>query len=313
METIVIWNTGSGSAVAAAAAEEALRRRAATHVREVRSREEAAEAAREAARAGAELVVAAGGDGTINAVVNGLLTGPGQLPVSRPDSRSVPVLGVLPIGTANDFARTIAMPLDPFDAIRSFDAPDIQTLDVVRTTSEGQTHYFINMATAGNSERIIENLTPQQKEWWGPLCYIRGAIDVALDLLSYEVTLRLDEEPPQSHTVWNLILANGRTSAAGLHVAPRADPADGLIDVIVVTDGTLPDLVQIGARLWLDKFMGSDLVHLRRARIIEVASTPPLRFTADGDVIEWVPARFDIQPAALRVLVGPGFRATAGQ
>lgn len=300
-DTTIIWNGGAGSAPSAVAAQEELRRRGDVKIVEVLTRSESVDAARQAAKTGAQLVVAAGGDGTVNAVVNGLMA-----------LQLRPALGVLPIGTANDFARTLGMPLEPLAAVRllASDA-DARSLDVIETRSEGEFHHFINMATAGNSERVIEHMTKEQKDWWGPLCYVRGAMEVALDLESYNVTLQLDDESPRTYTAWNVVLANGRTSAAGLPVAPRANPQDGLLDVIVVKDGTMPDLLEMGARLWIDRLLESGLVDFHRARFVGVTSTPPLHFSADGDLVEWVPAEFHVLSGALMVVVGAGYHAAA--
>lgn len=308
MDTTIIWNERAGSAESARAARDELRGETGLEIVEVGTRRETIHAARQAAQAGTRLVVAAGGDGTVNAVVNGLMACPQR-----------PVMGVLPIGTANDFARTLAMPLEAIEAARLLrqEEKSVRPLDVIESksgngsesTSGKESHYFINMATAGNSERVIEHMTEEQKDWWGPLCYVRGAIDVALDLESYAVELQLDDQPPRTFTAWNLILANGRTSAAGLPIASRANPEDGLLDVILVTDGTLPELVEIGARLWMDRLLESDLVEWHRARAVRVSSDPPLYFSADGDLIEWVPAEFHVLAGALRVVVGPQYMA----
>jgi diacylglycerol kinase (ATP) len=296
VKTTVIWNTGAGSAEAAAAAKDELRQAAGISLVEVATRGETIQAARQASDGGAELVVAAGGDGTVNAVVNGLMA-----------AASRPALGVLPTGTANDFARSLAMPLEVLEAVRCLRDAAYRRIDTVETVSEGASHYFINMATAGNSERVIEQVTPEQKDFWGPLVYVREAVDVALDLESYQVAVQLDDGPTRTYSAWNVILANGRTSAGGLEIAPRANLEDGLLDVIVVTDGRFPDLFEIGAKLWMHRFLESEHVDFHRARKVRVTSNPPLHFTADGDLIEWVPAEFKVHAGALEVVVGPEY------
>ena len=92
------------------------------------------------------------------------------------------------------------------------------------------------------------------------------------------------------------MLGNGRTSAGGLSVAPRANPEDGLIDVVMVLDGTLLDLATLAGRLLVGDYVDSDLVLLRRARRVDVKAEPPFLFSADGDIVAQGSASFEVQP-----------------
>lgn len=295
-EVIVIWNGRAGSAERADEFRAQLQRFPNYTVCETESAEAARQLAQEAVRRGAAQIVAAGGDGTVNAVINGMS--------DRWDSST---LAILPVGTGNDLCRTLAIPLDPQDAVPLLAAGEVRRIDLVEVETNGHRTFYANAATGGNSDRVKDCLTDELKRRWGPLCYLRGGIGLLADLTGYETTISFDDEPPQHFTAWNLVLANGRTSAGGLELAPRANPEDGLLDVVVVLDGTAVDIAVLAAQFALADYLESDQVVFRQARRVSVQSEPPIRFSADGELIETQPVTFTIRPQALRVVVGPDY------
>jgi diacylglycerol kinase (ATP) len=293
---LVIWNDGAGRAEACADLRGELASRPGVAVRETATRDEALDVAAEAARTHGGLVVAAGGDGTINAVVSGLM--------QRPDNVQ---LGVIPLGTGNDLCRTLAVPLDPYEAAALLDRPRLRRLDIVHSRTEHSENHFINMATGGNSALVMDHLTDDMKQRWGPFVYLRGAVEVLSSLVTYNTRLRFDDGAEEVVPALNVIIGNGRTSGGGLYAAPHANPEDGLLDVIVVLDGSPIDLAVLAAKFVISDYVQSDLVIFRRARQVSIASTPPLRFAADGDSITELPVMFEALPSMLPVVVGPEY------
>ncbi len=249
---------------------------------------------------GTKLIVAAGGDGTINSVINGLANAAGDV-----------VLGVLPLGTANDWCASLGIPSDINQAWETLERRVVERVDVVEIETEMRSTRFANIATGGNSHRVTEAITPEMKERWGALCYVRGAVDILNDLKDFEVTISFDGGMPQTYSVWNLLVANGRTSAGRVEVAPRALLNDGLLDVVIIQAGTMVDLANLSARYLFADYIESDQVVYRQAKQITLKSQPPLMFSLDGDIVDEQPISFRCLPAALNVIVGEDFNSSS--
>lgn len=293
-EIAVIWNSGAGGADQSGSLRQELASRPRLPLIETRSREEAAQATREAVARGAVRVVAAGGDGTVNAVAAALVAaGP-----------STAELAVLPLGTGNDLARSLGMPLEREAALDVCLNGAAHPMDLMQCRSGESWRTVANMATAGNTGRYTRVLTDEQKRTWGPYCYLRGAIDVLQDLQVYDMECAFDGGPPERYAALNLFVANGRTSGGGIAVAPEADLADGLLDVVLVQDGDPLELAALTAGLLLSRFLENELVVWRRCRTLRVTGARGLPFSGDGDVLGEAPAEFRVLPAALRAVRG---------
>jgi diacylglycerol kinase (ATP) len=245
-----------------------------------------------------DLIAAAGGDGTIHAVVNGMAT----------DFKRA-CLGVIPLGTGNDLVRTLAIPDDPLQAFEVLTTGTERRLDLIRVESAGQRVYCVNVASGGFSGQMQEALTDELKATWGPLAYLRGAFNVLPDLKEYQTDLRLDDGSVERLQALNVIVASGRTAAGGYQVAPQANPEDGLLDVLVIPYAPLLDLAYIAARLLAGDYHHTEQVLYRQARQVRVDSRPGMWFSIDGDLLTNEPIQFTVMPQALRVIVGPEYRA----
>lgn len=246
------------------------------------------------------LLIVAGGDGTINDVVNGL--GRAGFPESV-------TLGILPAGTGNDLAATLCIPEDPDLAEDVIRQNRERRLDMARVRSEGiGERFFINVATGGLGAEISDANDEELKQRWGKLSYLRASLEVARNFDVRELTLYLDGEGHQVKAV-NIAVGNCRYTGGGWPATPKANPEDGLLDVVVIETlgiGALLDLAP--AVLAESNYLDSDGVLFVRAKEIRVETQPPgLEFTADGEVIGNEPAQFSVLPRALRVIVGPEY------
>lgn len=295
--TLVIWNPNAGSTEQAAAIHQKLIDHPDVTIYEPTSGTDAQAKVRIACEQGIKLIVAAGGDGTVNSVINGLSTAPNDV-----------TLGVLPLGTANDWCASLAIPNDPDLAWETLQNRHVQPIDVLELETESQTTRFANIATGGNSHRVTEAITAEMKQRWGALCYIRGAVSILNDLKSFDTTISIDGGEPQQFSAWNLLVANGKTSAGRVEVAPQARLNDGLLDLVIIQSGTLIDLADLSARYLFDDYIESDQVIYRQARHIALKSQPPVKFSLDGDIVDEQPISFRCLPAALNVIVGEEFQ-----
>ena len=246
------------------------------------------------------LLLVAGGDGTVNDVVNGL--GNAGFPEGV-------TLGILPTGTGNDLAATLCIPEDADLAEDVIRQDRVRTLDVARVRSEGiGERFFINVATGGLGAEISRANEGELKERWGKLSYLRASLEVARDFDVRDLTLYLDGEERKVRAV-NVVVGNCRYAGGGWLAAPKANPEDGLLDVVIIETLGLTDVLQLApASLARADYLGKEGVFFARAKEIRVETKlPGLEFTADGEVIGDEPAEFSVIPRALKVIVGPGY------
>jgi diacylglycerol kinase (ATP) len=245
------------------------------------------------------LLVVVGGDGTVNDVVNGL--GVAGFPEGV-------TLALLPAGTGNDLAASLAMPENPGEAEDVIRQNLVRTLDVARVRSGGVgERFFINVATGGLGAQISDANNAETKSKWGKLSYLRASLGAARDFDVREVMLRLDGEEHQVRAV-NIAIGNCRYASGGWLAAPKANPEDGLLDVVVIEDVGLEEVLDLTPTAFAGSdYLDKDGVFFKRAREIQVATRPGLEFTVDGEVIGDEPAEFTAVPHALKVIVGPGY------
>src|SRR5262245_21259806 len=197
------------------------RQRAAGHRIEVRVTWEKGDAQRFVSEAGAvELLIAAGRDGTLNDVLHGLMDVPEAVR---------PILGIVPLGTANDFATGCGIPDDPAKALALCMRGEGAPIDVGKANDD----WLINAASSGFGAEITATTSPELKRLLGPAAYtVMGAI-LAVNLQHYRGRLILpDRDVTGTGPV--AIVGNGRQTGGGIQVAPRAYIDDGLLDVLIV-------------------------------------------------------------------------------
>ncbi len=293
MKTCVIVNPNAGGVGEIEVLREKLSRLRETEVRFTRKAGDARTIARRALASGAELIVAAGGDGTLNEVVNGLAADFGR---AR--------LGLLPLGTGNDFARSIDVPADVDAALDILAAGRLRTVDVARATFGRRRRWFINVSAGGFSGAVSEKAS-EVKDRWGPLSYLRAAVGALPQLQGHGARITLDGGERLEVEAYNVVVSNGRFVAGGIPVAPQSQLDDGRLDVMIAPSATIPQLALLVPQVLLGKHTESDLLLFRKAARIEIESDPPMSFNVDGELIEGGPVRFEVKPRALAVVVGP--------
>lgn len=296
MKTCVILNPTAGGAEGA---EELLARELqAVDDLEIWRTTGAGDAGRMAARArdeGFERLVTAGGDGTLNEVLNGL----------APRFEGLQ-LGLVPLGTGNDLARTLEIPRNVEEAVAILVSGTVRELDVARVETEEKVRYFLNVSAGGFSgevDEILEN-EPEVKAAWGPFSYVRGAVEALSELEPYRTRLVLDPGGPGEERIRmaavNVIVANARFVGGGLHVAPRAVCTDGLLDLVVVRAASVGRLSLLASKVLVSQHLDDELILHRQVPALEVHAEPAMSFNADGELIGHTPVRYRVLPGALR-------------
>jgi len=247
-----------------------------------------------AAADGFEKVAAAGGDGSIAAVAAGLVQSGGDVR-----------LGVVPIGTGNDFARGLGIPLSIPLAMESLASNQFRTVDLIRCRSPqvpGGERICLNAAVGGIGGRIGDSMTGGISRRWGRFAYLRAGASELLTGTASPITLRIDGRR-FSFDCFMLVVANGRFAGGAIPFAPTADPSDGKLDVVAITGLPRLSLLRVAVRVLRGRHDGTRGLIMRSAQSIEVDAGPTFWFNLDGET--WVAgaALFDVLPRALNVVV----------
>jgi len=267
------------------------RQRAAGHHIEVRVTLEKGDARRFVSEAGeVDLVVAAGGDGTLNGVLHGLMN---LSAVTRP------ILGIVPLGTANDFATGCGIPGDPGKALALCMKGEAVLIDVGKAND----HWFINAASSGFGAEITATTSPELKRLLGPAAYtLMGAI-LAINLHHYQGRLILPgREITGSGPV--AIVGNGRQTGGGIQVAPRACIDDGLLDVLVVRQIS-PTALLAAARELQQLPPDGEYVSYWQTPWLEVHPEEAIPVNLDGEPLRFSTVRYEAVPKAIQLIVPP--------
>jgi lipid kinase YegS len=265
------------------------RQREAGHRIEVRVTWEKGDAQRFALEGGkVDLLIVAGGDGTLNEVLHGLMN---FSRVSRP------TLGIVPLGTANDFATGCGIPRDPAKSLALCVKGDGVPIDVGKAND----HWFMNAATSGFGAEISGTTSPELKRLLGPAAYtVMGAI-LAINVHGYRGTLSLPErEITGSSPV--AIVGNGRQTGGGIQVAPRACIDDGLLDVLVVRQIT-PTALLAAARELQRLSPDGEYISYFQAPWVEVHPEEAIPVNLDGEPLCFSSVRYEAVPKAIRLIV----------
>lgn len=263
------------------------------------SSDEAAERAARAAAEGRKLVVAAGGDGTVHAVVNGLM--------GADEGTDRPTLAVVPLGTGNDLARSLGLPPEPREALRHLASARRTVMDVLRVRGAERPPFFCaNVVAGGFGGQVEDEMTDAQKEALGPLAYLQAALKMITRLRVYRIRVRLDDGECVRLAAYSVVVCNGRFAAGGIPIAPRARLDDGLLNVVLVPAGHLADAGRLAAHIAAGTHLDeSEKIQVARARRVEISSEPGMPYSMDGELTG--PERralFEVVPGALEVLAG---------
>lgn len=247
-----------------------------------------------------EVVVAVGGDGTTNEVVNGLIGQDGTVP-------SGVALGVIPAGTGSDFLRTFGVPRSLEGAAGVIARGQRHDVDVGRArflNIDGvqTTRYFINAAEVGLGAEACKAVNRSSKRLGAVATYL-WVIPVAMrHYRDQPVSFSLDGGAAETVMLNNAWIANGSYSGAGIRSAPSAKPDDGLLDVVrIAHTGLLLRLRGLG-KLRSGAFVDLPHVDYRTAHRVEVTAEGPVPVETDGDPVGTVPASFDLLPTRLPVV-----------
>lgn len=271
------------------------------HVRVTEAPGHGTELAAEAARDQWDGVVAIGGDGTVQETVNGLLDSP------------IP-LGIIPVGTGNDFARNLGIPRDPHQAAAVIGAGHVRRVDL----GEVNGRRYVQVAGVGFDAQVAAMVSENRSRMpgGGALPYLWGALQQLLTFQNRELTITLQRTgaDDEVHRVPALMVAvgNSRFYAGGLRICPEARVDDGELDVCIIGDLNRWQRVEVLARVFSGSHVRHSKVRYTRARAVRIDGPPDLLVQADGQIIGHLPATLRALPQAITVFAPrPGLDGSA--
>ncbi len=256
--------------------------------------------ARAAVEAGFELVVAVGGDGTLNEVVNGMF-------VDAKPLNPAAVLGVIPSGTGSDFVRTIGLPRDALAAARHLaHATGKHRIDLgelqYQTDGHAQHRYFANVAGMGFDAEVVERLERDGKRGTGTLPYLSTLVSTIFAYRNKDVTLYAGDEFVQSR-MNAIVVCNGKYFGGGMMVGPNAALDDGMLDIITIGDMNAVEVLVNTRKLYNGTHLTLAKVSEYRAQTAAVETAERIWIEVDGELVGNGNARFCIHPLALALRV----------
>ena len=232
-----------------------------------------------------DLVIVGGGDGTLNAAVDGLVDT--QLP-----------LGILPLGTANDLARTLGIPTELPEACEIIAKGKVQRIDLGWVNGK----HFFNVASLGLSVQITQRLTKEAKRRWGVLAYAATAVKVIWQAQPFRAEIRLNGESIRVKTV-QIAVGNGRYYGGGMTVVDDATIDDQRLDLYSLELRHWWQILGIVPAMWQGRYTTRSGVRVLHGQEIEVYTRKPRPINTDGEITTYTPAQFRVIPQALAVLV----------
>jgi diacylglycerol kinase (ATP) len=247
------------------------------------------EAVQEVLGDGYEFLILGGGDGTVSSVVD-FLADRGTL------------LGLLPLGTANDFARTLDIPEDIEEACKLIANGKVVDIDLGLAGD----NFYVNVASVGLSVEATRALSPWLKKSTGPLAYPVAAIRAFLKHEPFSAKLTFpegDHEPVEYDRLLQVAVGNGRFYGGGMIVALESGIDDKTLDIYAIDLGRRRDLIGAVRYLKSGDFIKTDGVHNFRTPRVRLETDPDLPVNIDGEVVTRTPQDFSVAQNALNVLV----------
>jgi len=256
----------------------------------------------EAVNQGTNKIIVVGGDGTLNEAVNGIFS---QTRVA-PDEI---LLGMIPVGTGNDWGRMFHIPSDYEEAIRILKKGQTfrQDAGLVRymTSGEQTSRYFINIAGLGFDARVVQKANKQKEEGkHGVLLYFLNIFATLMNYKSTRVSIEVDGKPVFENSLLSISLGNGRYAGGGMLQTPDAKPDDGLLDLTVIKAMGRLRVIASLKKLYDGHILEHPMIEGFTGKRIRIDSDPPIYVETDGESLGHTPVEFEILPKSLQVVVG---------
>ena len=234
-----------------------------------------------------DFLLAMGGDGTVNEVINGLA-----------EKEYRPLFSFIPLGTVNDLARALGIPLDPELAIEALKMPNTEWIDIAKIEEK----YFMNIVAIGEVASRVADTSVERKTKFGSLAYLIEGAKAIISHEENEMTITHDQG------IWKgsamLVLVALTNSVAGFEkMAPNAEVNDGFLHVFIIKEAGIPTVIKMGAKILLGTLEEDKGVEVIQTTQVVIESAKTLTCNVDGDEGTSTPVRLKVLPRHLELLV----------
>lgn len=250
-----------------------------------------------AACAGCNIIAAVGGDGTLHEAVNALMRCDGDLPV----------LGLIPFGTGNDFARGVGLNAGIKTSLETLVHGCAHAIDIglIESPSLPQPTYFLAAAGVGFVADTAKTVNEGVKGLSGTAAYLYGAVATLRRFLPEYVRVKIDGRTAFEGESTLISVSNVATTGGGIRIAPGAKPDDGVLDVCIVSKVSKSKILAMLPRAFPGDHVRDRAVSMMRGRRIEIETMQPCALWIDGEVVGATPATFTLLPSALKMMLPP--------
>jgi len=284
-----------------------LQRHFSVEVFETRSKNDAMMLAAKATAKKFDVIISAGGDGTLHQVLNGML--------SDSDSHQrLPTLAVLPLGSGNDFARSLyvtPMDIDIVEILREFKTISCNVGEVIfsqsppmeKVTALKASRYFLNVADVGMGPVVVRKVLSSGRGLGSAVAYYQSIISTFFCYVPYSLEARASKWT-WSDRVRTFAVANGRYYGNGLCIAPEAKVDDDVLNVFACGNVSVLDFIMQSIPLKASRKLRHPKVKYFECREVEINSENALEIEADGEILGWLPAQVKMTPLRIKILRG---------
>ncbi len=246
--------------------------------------------AKRAAREGYDLIVVCGGDGTLNEVINGVVS----------TNNSIPI-GFIPCGTSNIYALSAGIPFDPIQACEIILEKYVRKIDLGKAGTGTSARYFVSMAGIGYDASVIQSLNPNLVRTFGGVpAHIIAGLRELIKYNGTELSITLDGSSCRG---FQAIISNGSFYGISSILAPEADMSDGYLDVILFKNGRKRDILRYVFGILRECHLHFKDVEYIRAKKIDIDAVGEVWIQVDGETMGTLPQKFEVCPQALQVIL----------
>ncbi len=246
-------------------------------------------------------IVAVGGDGTVHEVVNGMMQS-GSACVKNLH------LGILSMGSGDDFVKSLEIPKNPLDALVLIQKARVKKIDILQVDflnhkGKKESRYCMNLSDFGLGGKVMQKVNASQKILGSQMTYFMHAISTFFTFRPFSIVLESEERNYHFHQMMIGLIANGQYFGSGMRVAPEAKVNDGWMNVILVERTGIMGFFKILSQIYRkEKVEDEKIFRLRAKKIfVQPTSVRPVYIELDGEQPGTLPATYEVIPQALKI------------
>jgi len=260
---------------------------------------DAEESARRAVLEGGGLIIAVGGDGTIQEVANGMLSVPQNM-------RAGCELGIINCGTGHGFAQSLRLPKsldEQLGLLANGSGRPVDICRIVFVDDAGRqvSRFYVNECQIGIGSEVVRSVHQGNKKLGGSLAFGMKAVWMLFRYSSQPIHVSIDGGPVTFSRLMGVMATNGDYAAGGMNLAPKAKLNDGKLDLVLIREQPLPLRLWNFGKIYKGKHVGSSKIGYCQARRVALSSAEKVSVEADGEMLGWLPCSIEVVPSAFRV------------